>query len=168
MLVTADIHRSIARWSIDFQRLSQKRATAADAYGLAEQEFQVTYEFSGNVGSAPVEDDLTIPFTKVTFVADAGNQRDSQLDRPFAKLSFEIVSGPPGIIPYGYVKAWVFDDDFNYEGAVIAVGVHCPVLPDTDTAFLGIVHAAFQGFGAPWDPDGPFDSGGTIDDTGLN
>lgn len=168
MLAHSDIQRSIGKISIDLNRQMEARRTRADLYRLGEQEWQAQYEFYGDVGSLPVETTITIPFG-ITFVADAGLARDSTLDRPLARFSAEMLVTAPGFVPYHYLQSWTFDDDRNYVGAVILVGMHCPaflIAPPPTTAFRFILHAGFQGYGAIWDPDGAFDSGGTIDDTG--
>lgn len=171
MLVRSDIHRSIAKMTIDLHRAMAQRAHAGDIYGLAEREYQVQYEFYGDVGTLPVEAQITIPFDLI-FVGDPGNQRDSQLDRPQARFATELLSGPPGIILYAHIASWTQDDSFNFVGAIVTVGAHCPAFlagetPPT-TSFKGLLHASFQGWAAINDPDGPLDAGGNIDTAGLS
>lgn len=168
------IQRSIGRMTIDLHKAMTQHAHAADPYRLGERDLQFQFDFSGKIGTLPVEADITIPFDHVVLY-DAGNARDSQLDRPNVKLSFEKLAGPAGIVAYGHVNQWRYDDDFNYVGAVVTVGVHCPAMlfggaMPTSFDFHYILHASFQGYGAPTDADSQ-DGGGmldpTIDDMGV-
>lgn len=163
MLTSSHIHNSITKIGIDLHRQMERKKHIGDFYGLRELEFQAQYDFSGTIGSLPTETDIHIPFA-VTFIGDPGNQRDSTQDRPHARLTPELLIAPAGVVPYHYVLRWDLDDDFNYVGAVVRVGVHSPALTagevPASTNVQGILHAAFQGYGALWDPDGPFDAGG--------
>lgn len=163
MLTSTNINRSIARIGIDLHRQIERKKHAGDFYALRELEFQAQYDFSGAIDTLPSETDITIPFT-TTFVGDPGNQRDSTQDRPHARLTPELLIAPAGTVPYAYVLSWKYDDDFNYVGAIVRVGVHSPAMTagqtPASTTVQGILHAAFQGYGALWDPDGPFDAGG--------
>lgn len=172
MLPHTSIHRSIAKMSVDLHRAMEHRRSLTRDYEIGEHEQQYQYDFHGRVGILPVENTLTIPFG-IIYVADPGNQRASYLDRPLAKLAIEMRRAPAGTLAYPHLARWKRDDDFNFVGAVIRVTVHCPAiaiegLMPHDFTYDGILHAAFQGFGGPWDPDGPFDAGGTLDDTGAN
>lgn len=168
MLAQSDIHRSISRMTLDLHRAIDRRKRQGDAYAIAEREYQTQCTFSGTVGTLPVETTVTIPFTLV-FIGDPGNQRDSTLDRPHARLTTEILFAPAGAVPYAYVSQWQRDEDFNFIGAVITIGVNCPAMyvagadAPANLAFKGILHAAFQGFGAMIDYDSPFD----ISDAGI-
>jgi hypothetical protein len=152
MLARSEIHRSLATMTLDLHKMIDRRANAGAIYQLAEREFQAQYDFSGTVGTLPVETEIAIPFS-VMFLGDAGLQRDSQLDRPHARLTTELLYAPPGAVPYHYVKQWQLDPDLNYVGAIVTVGMSCPAMfvtgatPPTDLAFKGKLHAAFQGFG---------------------
>lgn len=165
MLAHSEIQRSIRGMTISFARRVDKRQRAADRYGLAEWEEQFQYEVAGALGAAPTETTITVPFG-LLFIGDSGNQRDSTLDRPHLRQGFEMLLGPPGLIPYAYVASWQYDADFNYTGAIVIVGMHYPAftIPSAQAPasanVKGIVHLAFQGFAAMWDPDGPFDAGG--------
>lgn len=165
MLAHSDLTRSISNMTIGLARAASMRRHAADAYALAEREQQFQYNISGKVGTVPVEKLLTIPFD-VVFLGDAGMQRDSQLGQPQVRSGFEIASGPAGLIPYAHVNQWVLDDDLNYTGAKVTVGVHAPAIAVegagavTSRSYRGVLHMSFQGYGAPWDPDGPSDAGG--------
>ena len=138
--------------TIDLHRSMERRRTAAHSYQLAEREFQAVYDFSGEVGTLPVEAEVEIPFT-VIFMIDSGRLRDSNLDRPHAKLTVEVLYAPVGCVPYHYVKRWEQDPDLNYVGAIVMVGMHCPAMfiegraPLGSRAFAGKLHAAFQGYG---------------------
>jgi hypothetical protein len=171
MLATADIHRSLADLSINVHRATETRAVRANHYGLAEREFQAQYDFAGTVGTLPAEAEATIKFN-ILFVADPGNQRDSTLDRPIFRPGLEMLYVPPGTISYVHLVSWIKDDDFNFTGAVVLAGVHCPAVADPTTVpasldFKGILHVAVQGFAVVWDPEGPFDAGGNIDNAGA-
>lgn len=152
MLARSEIHRSLAGMTLDLHKMIERRRLANQVYELAEREFQVQYDFSGTVGTLPVETEITIPFS-VLFLGDTGHQRDSQLDRPHARLTTELLYAPPGAVPYHFVKQWQFDQDLNYVGAVVMVGMSCPAMfvvgatPPSSLAFKGKLHAAFQGFG---------------------
>jgi hypothetical protein len=144
-----------------------KRAHEADDYGMAEREQQYQYEFSGQAGVLPAEIQLTINFG-VVFPSDHGNQRDSTLDRPQVGIGFETEYGPAGLIPYAHVSEWIQDVDFNYTGAKMTVGVHCPAvaiegLNVSQARFKLALHVGFQGRCSVVDPDGALDAGG--DDT---
>lgn len=162
MLTSSNIHRSIANVGINLQRRMEARRHIGDFYGQGEVEFQAQYAFSGQLDTEPAENIIHVPFT-VVFVGDPGNQRDSTLDRPQARLSTELTLSPAGTMSYHHVAGWTYDSDFNYTGAKVMVGVHCPAMsmgnPPVNLNFAGILHAAFQGFGSLWDPDSPLDGG---------
>jgi hypothetical protein len=163
MLARNDIQRSISSMTLRLQQDIEHRKALYAGYGLAEREFQAQYVFTGTIGSLPAEGQIAIPFT-LTFAANPGARRDSNLGHPQARLSFELRQGPAGLIPYAYVQSWQLDGDYNYVGATVTVGVHYPglqagVTPST-ASFQGILHAAFQGFGTPQDTDSSAAGGG--------
>jgi hypothetical protein len=164
MLVGTDLQRSVANMTLGLHKAISTRAHRADAYRLGEKEWQVQYEFSGNVGTATQETLITMNFEPV-FSRDAGMVRTSTLDRPLAHLSVELLTAPALVMPYAYISGWLLDDDGDYNGAVATAGMHWPTpVAGVATAFDAILHARFQGYGAIWDPDGPYDGGASIDD----
>lgn len=167
MLAHSDLQRSLRAMTIGYAQAMHRRRHMADDYGLAERVQQFQYELTGYIGDLPVEATIPIRFA-LMFMADSGNQRDSTLDRPHVHVGFEEEYAPAGTIPYAKVISWIQDDDFNYVGANVLVGVHCPAV-----AIEGLVvnqarvkialHISFQGWGAMIDPDGDYDAGGNID-----
>lgn len=167
MLKHSDLQRSIKGMSFSLARAMHKRSREADLYGLAEREVQYQHEISGTVGTLPVEIEITWNFD-VTFMTDSGSQRDSSLDRPQVRHSFEFDYRAPGMIPSAFVSAWLFDDDFNIIGAKVIVGAHSPIaqfegLSQAAAAFKGALHMSFQGWALLNDLDGNYDGGGSID-----
>jgi hypothetical protein len=166
MLATSDLHRSIAKMTLSLARDIDAHKHRADDYKLCEREHQFQIALSGTIGATPAETSVALPFY-IYFVADPGYLRDSDLSAPQVRFGFEIPSGPSGLVPYAHVQQWSRNNDMDYTGAQVTVGVHCPamLLPSADTtvaaAFTLVLHAAFQGYGCPWDADGPNDGGGT-------
>jgi hypothetical protein len=152
MLARNEIQRSIASMTLRLQQDIAHRKGLYDNYGLAEREFQAQCDFSGTVGTVPAQAPIAIPFSLI-YPSNPGMVRDSGLGRPHARLSFELIQGPDGLIPYAYVQSWLQDPDYNYVGAVVLVGVHYPGLalgvPPSTASFKGILHAAFQGWATP-------------------
>lgn len=153
--------------TISYARAMTRQRHRADVYGLAEREQQFQYELAGYVGTLPVEATVPIPFA-ITFQSDPGNQRDSTLDRPHVHVGWEQEYGPDGLIVYAKVISWIQDDDFNYVGANVLAGVHCPAvaiegLIVNQARFKLALHITFQGFGSVNDPDGNYDAGGNVD-----
>jgi hypothetical protein len=171
MLVRNDIQRSIANMTLRLQQDIAHRKGLYANYGLAEREFQAQYVFTGTIGSVPVEAPIVIPFT-LTFAANPGARRDSNLGHPQFRSGFEIMQGPAGLIPYAHVASWQLDGDCNYIGATVNVGAHYPglqagIAPST-ASFQGILHAAFQGFATPQDTDSSGGAGNYIYGGGSN
>lgn len=162
MLASTDLQRSITKMTLSLARAIDAKKHAADHYGLCEREIQYQYPLTGMTGSVPVETTITIPFD-VHFVGDAGFARDSQLTAPQLRVGFERTLGPAGLICYAHVTQWLTDPDLAYIGAIVAVGVHQPAIASggDGNAFNIVAHIAFQGYGAPWDPDGVYDAGGS-------
>lgn len=157
MLAHSDLQRSIRAMTLGLMGATRSKDRETVAYRLAEREQQFQYEFTGQVGLAPVEKKIDLNFS-VLFVADSGNQRDSTLDRPQVRLGFEEEYAPPGTIAYGKIVDWIRDADFNFIGATVLFGVHCPLVQITgmninQARFKIAFHVAFQGFGALVDAD---------------
>jgi hypothetical protein len=172
MLARSDIHRSIASMTIDLHRSIDRRKNLTNAYKMGEREYQTQIEFSGQVGTLPAEATTTITFSDtLVFMADVGIARDSQLSRPQFRPGWELLYGPAGLVPYAFVQSWAYDDDLNYTGAVINLGVHCPAMyvagadAPANLAFKGLLHASFQGYAVPFDPGGPLPDDGGVNDT---
>src|ERR1700758_2804443 len=108
MLASTDLQRSIHGMTISLGRRTAKKAAESYFYGLAEREQQFQYEISGTVGTLPVEAQVTITFA-LLFIAQTGNMRDSNLDRPQLRVGFEQEFGPPGIFYYAHLVQWVTD-----------------------------------------------------------
>lgn len=174
MLATSDLHRSIERMTVGVSLAMEARRHVGDQYRLGEREHQFQYQLDGHVGATPVETTIEVPFY-IFFIADAGSQRDSDLEAPQVAIGFELKKGA-GVIPYAYVRKWKRDAGLDYTGASVVAGVHAPalltsrglsrgllLLPNTDTtpiAFSLVLHIAFQGYGTVWDADGAMDAGG--------
>lgn len=157
MLAHSDIHRSLTRLSLDLTKAIAQREGQVKQFRQGEYEVQYQFNFSGKVGTLPVETDFPLTFG-VLFFADVGNARDSELDRPLARLAMELTNAPAGVLPYSYVAGWTRDNDFNYIGALIRIGAHLPAMAILGAAppavdFSGVVHIGIQGYGAPLDPD---------------
>lgn len=151
MLVRSDIHRSLGKLTLDLHKNMRRRQLANEPYELAEREFQAQCEFSGKIGNTPAEMTIKIPFA-VLFLGDAGNLRDSTLDRPHVYFAVEFTKQPDGVVPYHYVKKWHKDHDLNYKAATVTLGIYVPTLVSGGTLpdrpeFAGKLHATFQGYG---------------------
>lgn len=165
MLAHTDLHRSMGKLAIDLHRAMNHRAHAGDDYRQAVRTQMFQFDITGKVGTFPVEKVVKIPFD-IIFAADPGMAWDSQLTTPHAHFAFEMSLAPPGLIPYAHISTWLYDDDYDYKGAKVNIGIHCPsvellgVGSVSQRTFVGRFHATFTGYGAPWDPDGTSQAGG--------
>jgi hypothetical protein len=179
MLATSDLQRSIGHMTLGLSRAMDQRKHAADLYRECEREEQFQFPFSGQAGTFPVEEVMHIQFG-VLFAFDSGTARDSELGPPHVRTGFEMTRAPTGLITYCHVKEWKQDNDLDYIGAAVVVGVHVPAVAlqgigDITSAsqgvanrlslkFTGVLHIAFQGWGAPLDPDGGGNAAGESGD----
>jgi hypothetical protein len=158
MRPSTTLNRALAHMTVDTHRKIMVREEADQYYKLTECEQQYQCPISGTLGTLPVEVTVKILFS-IQFLWDAGVLRDSQLGEPMYRGGVHLSSAPSGTMTYTHVSSWVQDDSFNYVGANVVVGVHNPAMSiagatvPTDTSFQGILHCAFQGFGAPLDND---------------
>lgn len=165
MRAASDLHRSVARITLDVHRQMKVREQATRNYRLCEREQQFQGDISGQLGPVPAESTVKILF-EIMFLGDAGVARSSQLDEPLFRGGVKLTSAPAGTIPYAYVSDWILDPDFNFIGAYVIAGAHNPVVAATpattviDSSFRGVLHCGFQGYGAPRDPDGDGVGGG--------
>jgi hypothetical protein len=178
MLATNDLQRSISKMTLDLSKSIDHQRHRADHYRLCERENQFQYQLSGQVGTAPVETligtpkDPFIPFD-IMFVANPGQQRDSQLAVPQVRIGHEIIQGPAGLIPYAYVADWQVNANGHFIGAKVIAGVHAPAIAlqgagaVSSTFFKVTLHIAFQGYGTPIDTTDDYSQGSTLD-TGDN
>lgn len=157
MRSSTTLGRALSKMTVDTHKQMRSREDQNKYYKLTEREQQFQYGISGNVGLVPVETAIKIRFDHF-FLYEYGYLRDSQLLEPQTHFGFTKLSAPAGTVPYAHVASWIQDEDRNYVGAHVVVGVHNPTIAAsgaanvTATAFSGTLHASFQGFGAPIDP----------------
>jgi hypothetical protein len=165
MLEAAELARAMAKLTLGYQRAMDAHKHEPDLYRLCEREQQFQVALTGTTGTLPTETSFSIPFD-VHFVPDAGFARDSALTDPTVRIGFVVTTAPAGMIPYAYVQSFTQDSDLFYTGAKILVGVAQPALmlanSDAQVGPFNItLHIAFQGYGAPYDPDGPYPDAGS-------
>lgn len=158
MRPSVTLKTAVSRMTVDVHRQIHSRSHATDYYQLAEREQQFQFDVGGSVGFVPVEASISVLFD-IYFLYEYGTRRDSQLLEPHTRFGFTNMSAPPGSVPYAHVQSWNQDQDFNYIGCTIVVGVHNPTIgmvgadPTTNLNFTASLHASFQGYGAPIDSD---------------
>lgn len=158
MRPSGHLRSAVSKITVDTHRQMRAKAVEHDYYKLDERWHQFQADFAGTVGFVPVEAQLVINFD-IMFLFEYGYRRDSQLGEPQTHFGFTSLSAPPGTVPYAHVESWIQDADFNYIGANVIVGVHNPMIgimgtdPTTSLNFSGTLHASFQGYGVPLDPD---------------
>lgn len=158
MRATSTLQRTLAHATVGTHRAMRSRDRQAMYYELAERQQQFQYPISGTVGLVPVETTITIKFD-IQFLYEYGYRRDSQLLEPLTHFGFTSVTAPAGTIPFAHVKEWTQDEDLNYVGAKVVVGVHNPIIAASgaailsSAAFKATLHCSFQGYGTPLDPD---------------
>lgn len=157
------LSRALSKISVDTHRQMHSRAQQARYYELAEREHQFQYPIKGTLGLLPVEVTFKILFD-VAFLYEYGIRRDSQLLEPRTHFGFSALSGPAGTVPYAHVLKWIQDEDLNYIGCHVIVGIHNPLISATGTGsltsvkFSATLHCSFQGYGHPMDNDDPSDN----------
>lgn len=124
---------------------AKKAEEAKLAEGLAETDEQLKLEIQGRAEEFPIWTILRIKFGTI-FLAAPG-QRDSDYDRPHFTFGYEVTEGGPIGID-ACVTQWLVNDREETYGCKLAVG---PRATDYATRFRGVVHANFQGYGAPID-----------------
>lgn len=165
MREAATLQRGLERMALDLPRQFANRAQAMRQSSLCERMQEFQHDFSGTVGTVPAEITFQILFD-ILFLGDAGCRRDSQLGEPQFSHGVHLLSAPSGTIIYAYVPSWVQDDDFNFTGANVTIGVHNPRIAEQGVGavgsvrFQGTLHSTFHGFGLPIDPEGDGDGGG--------
>jgi hypothetical protein len=158
-----DLHRTVTKITIDLHRKIDARRHRERRSGWWEREQQHQFPFAGQLGNLPCETTFKVLFD-IMFAQDAGVARDSQLGEPHVRVSHRLLSGPTGTILYAHVPSWIYDDDFNFIGAYVTLGAFCPAIQYSQQVetveFTGMFHLAFQGWGAPIDPEGDGPDGG--------
>jgi hypothetical protein len=142
---TGQVERAVAGLTISVLKGQKKAEEARLAEGLAETEEQLKLEISGRAEEFPIWTDLRIKFGTV-FLAAPG-QRDSEYDRPHFSYGYEVTEGGPVGLD-ACVTEWLVNDREETVGCKLAVG---PRATDYGTRFRGLIHARFQGYGAPVD-----------------
>jgi hypothetical protein len=151
-LRTSAIHRSLTTMAIEVGRsIDRKRAAnAAEALSEVDQQFQI--DIGGTAGGWAWE---TVELNFEETFYDAPSQRDADLDEPQFTFGSVLSSGPPMVVT-AHVSRWKRDDEDNFTGAFVRVGVWNPAAGTAAASFerfTGRVHLNFQGFAAPSDPD---------------
>lgn len=125
---------------------ARRAATAADALGEIEQQFQIGAH--GEAGTVLAWANVTVVFD-VEFVP-ARYQRYSNLAVPNFTFGYEALDAVPVLVT-AVVLGWDTDDRDIITGATIGVGCVSPAVEFT-TPFSGRVHMNFQGYGAVAEP----------------
>lgn len=158
-----DLHRALTKMTLDLHRKIERRKQIELHYGNHVREQQFQYPFNGYVGMLPSETTVVIKFD-ICFLWDPGVAVDSQLGEPTFRFGARLLSAPQGTIPYAHVPSWIQDDDLNYIGANVVIGVHNPAQTLNEQVesvpFNGVAHFTFQGYGFPIDPMGSGPDGG--------
>jgi hypothetical protein len=148
------IHRSLSTMAIEVNRAVARKsaANAVESLGEVDQQFQA--DIGGTAGGWAWET-VELDFEETFY--DAPAQRDADLDEPTFTFGSVIVTGPPMMVT-AHVSKWKRNDEDNFTGAFVRVGVWNPAStadqdPATFERFTGRVHLNFQGFAAPSDPD---------------
>lgn len=148
------LQRSVHRLAVRLESARQQRlASNADSV-LDEREEQVQFEVHGDASMTPGTVFVDVDFTQA-FTASNG-RRMSQLLVPHVWFGFEQraanAGGAPATVPVilaGIVTAWTRQDGVNITGARLAV----TAMAATPITFRAVVHATFQGYGMPRDPE---------------
>lgn len=142
------IERSLAvvgyRNTLDIHR----RRHEADDYRLAEVLQQYQIEISGAAGTGAFLD-ATINFQEVLYYAPL--QRNIKTEDPQVTHGVVFDTGEAKLIVY--VTKWLLDENANYTGAIVRVGVE-QVGWAPASAFAATVHITFQGLGIPVEDPG--------------
>lgn len=120
-----------------------RRRHEADSYRLAEVFQQYQIEVSGTSGTGAFVD-ADINFQEVLYYAPL--QRNSKTEDPHVTHGVSVDSGEARFAVY--VVRWLLDQNANYTGAVVRIGVeqlgYAPA-----SAFAATIHITFQGLGVP-------------------
>lgn len=153
-LHTNAIHRSLSTMAIEVHRAVARKQAANAIEALAEVDQQFQIDLGGTAGGTWGWHTIELDFEETFY--DAPSQRDADLDEPHFTSGVVFSAGPPLVI-HAHVSEWKRDDEDNFVGASVRVGVWDPVAtsddPDTLERFTARVHLNFQGFAAPSDPD---------------
>lgn len=120
-----------------------KAAEGAARDGLIEREEQFQIEISGTAEEFFSWNIAEIKFG--TLFTNATGQRDSELEQPHFTYGASIITAiPVGVL--ASVMEWIETDRKEVVGCKLAIGA---AATDRHTKFRGLLHASFQGYGAP-------------------
>lgn len=147
------IHRSMKSMGFQLGERVHEKRHIADQYKLTEIQQQFQLEISG-VAAAGAWTDFTLNFQEVFYYAPT--QRDNPNEDP--QVWWGVVFDQGDAFCAVHVNQWVLDDNANYVGAIVRVGVmRGPYIGSgaiEGDPYQGTIHITFQGFGAPVEPPG--------------
>lgn len=134
------LRRAMAQVTLGTALRIQARAQREAQVAIRELDLQYQVPISGTADSGPAFSTVTLEFDVDFFYAPG--QRDSELTRPHMTFGGE---ADGEIMLTATVTDWTIDDD---NGAITGCTVAVGAVAATSTAFKGLVHLNFQGWGA--------------------
>lgn len=139
------VERMVSDLTLGLWKQMRHRERQSQVEGLSEREEQFQVEVSGRAEEFPSWDVADLWFE--TIFIDARGQRDTQNLHPQFYFGPEVTrGGPVGLL--ACVTDWKMSDRNETIGCTLAIGA---VATDEARKFSGLLHATFQGFGAPAD-----------------
>jgi hypothetical protein len=151
---TAALLRSATKLATGFAADVAAHTEAYADWGLAEREEQVHVDLAGTAGTDPFWAFVDIDFQH-SFALDS-SRRMSQLDRPHTAFGADVRSAsidgvdiPRAVNISAVVSDWTIHSGAAAVGCTLAICVFAIAGCD----FTAVLHASFQGYGVPRDPN---------------
>lgn len=142
------IVRSLERVGYRNGLAMHQRRHEADGYRLTEIWMQYQIDVSGTTGTGTYVD-ATLHFPETLCYSPL--QRNIKTEDPHVVTGFLLDAGDAQFV--AYVTKWLLDDNANYTGAIVRIGVQ-QVGWNPSSAFAGTIHVTFQGLGIPVEDPG--------------